>query len=43
MGYSIEASSDSCYPNTTFLINKFNIKDDEKLSEIEAEIAFAIK
>ena len=41
MGYSIEASSDSCYPNTTCLINKFNIKDDEKLSEVEAEITFA--
>jgi cell filamentation protein len=41
MGYSIEASSDSCYPNTTCLINKFNIKDDKKLAEIEAEITFA--
>ncbi len=41
MGYSIEASGDSCYPNTTCLINKFNIKNDEKLSEVEAEITFA--
>lgn len=41
MGYSIDASSDSCYPNTTCLINKFDIKDDKKLSEIEAEITFA--
>ncbi len=41
MGYSIEASGDSCYPNTTCLINKFDIKDDKKLSEIEAEITFA--
>ncbi len=41
MGYSIEPSSDNCYPNTTCLINKFNIKDDKKLSEIEAEITFA--
>ncbi len=41
MGYSIEASGDSCYPNTTCLINKFNIKDDKKLSQIEAEITFA--
>ena len=41
MGYSIEASSDSCYPNTTCLINKFDIKDDKKLSQIEAEITFA--
>ena len=37
----MEASGDSCYPDTTCLINKFNIKDDTKLSEIEAEITFA--
>ena len=41
MGYSIEASGDSCYPNTSCLINKFDIKDDKKLSQIEAEITFA--
>lgn len=41
MGYSIEASGDNCYPNTTCLINKFNIKDANKLAEIEAEITFA--
>lgn len=41
MGYSIETSESNCYPNTTCLINKFNIKDDKKLSEIEAEITFA--
>ncbi len=41
MGYSIEASGDSCYPNSTCLINKFDIKDDKRLSEIEAEITFA--
>lgn len=41
MGYSVEASGDSCYPNTSCLINKFNIKDDKKLSQIEAEITFA--
>lgn len=41
MGYSIEASGDNCYSNTTCLINKFDIRDDKKLSEIEAEITFA--
>lgn len=41
MGYNIEASGDSCYEGTTCLINKFDIKDDKKLSEIEAEITFA--
>ena len=37
----MEASRDNCYPNTTCLINKFGIKDDKKLSEIETEITFA--
>lgn len=41
MGYSIEASTDNCYPNTTCLMNKFDIKDDKKLAKIEAEITFA--
>lgn len=41
MGYSIETSVDGCYPNSTCLINKFDIKDYKKLSEIEAEITFA--
>ncbi len=41
MGYSIEASGDSRYPNTTCLINKFGITDDKKLCEIEGEITFA--
>ncbi len=41
MGYNIEVSGDNCYPNTTCLINKFNIRDDKKLAEVEAEITFA--
>lgn len=41
MSYSIEASGSNCYPNTACLINKFNIRDDKKLAEIEAEITFA--
>ena len=41
MGYSIEASGYSCYQGTSCLINKFDIRDDKKLSEIEAEITFA--
>ena len=41
MGYSIEASGDSCYQGTSCLINKFDIRDDKKLSEIQAEITFA--
>jgi len=41
MGYSIEASGDGCYPGTACLINKFDIRDDKKLAEIEADITFA--
>ncbi|MBR5786449.1 MAG: hypothetical protein IKY41_07135 [Clostridia bacterium] len=41
MGYSIEASRYGCYPDTASLINKFGIKDDKILSEIETEITFA--
>ena len=41
MGYSIDACEDGCYPNTTCLINKFGIKNDKNLSEIEAKITFA--
>lgn len=41
MGYSIDAITDSCYPNTVCLINKLDIKDDKVLSDIEAKITFA--
>lgn len=41
MSYSIDAITDSCYENTTCLINKFDIHDENKLKEIEADITFA--
>lgn len=41
MGYSIDASNANCYEGTTCLINKFDIKDDKKLAEIEADITLA--
>ncbi len=41
MAYSISPSSDGCYEGTTCLINKLGIKDEKKLSEIEAQITFA--
>lgn len=41
MGYSMEAISDNCYPNTTVLINKYNIQDAEKLAEIESVLSSA--
>ena len=41
MAYSLNPSSDNCYEGTTCLINKFNIRDEIKLSELEAQITFA--
>ena len=41
MAYSLNPSSDNCYEGTTCLINKFGIKDEKKLSELEAQITFA--
>lgn len=38
MAYSIEASSDHCYEGTTCLINKLNIRDEEKLAKVEAAV-----
>ena len=41
MGYSLDSSTENCYEGTTCLINKFDIRDEEKLAEIEAKITFA--
>ena len=41
MGYSIDALTNDCYNGTTCLINKFQIKDEGLLSEIESRITFA--
>ena len=41
MGYSIDPISANCYPGTTILINKFDIRDEEKLSEIESVVSSA--
>ena len=35
MAYSISATDDHCYPGTTVLINKLDIRDQEKLNEAE--------
>ena len=36
MGYEITPSSDHCYPGTAVLVNKFDIRDEGKLNEVEA-------
>ena len=38
MPYSIEPLTDDCYPGTTVLINKLDIRDSEALDEIETEL-----
>jgi cell filamentation protein len=41
MGYSIDPISADCYKGTTCLINKFGIKDEKKLSQMETLITTA--
>lgn len=43
MGYSIDPISADCYEGTTCLINKFGIKDEKKLSQMETLITTAIR
>ena len=38
MGYSIDNLSDDCYEGTSCLINKFNIKDESVLNDLEAAV-----
>jgi cell filamentation protein len=39
--YYYEGVEFYCYPNTKILVNKFGLKDSEKLEEIERRITFA--
>ena len=41
MAYSLNPSSANCYEGTTCLVNKLGIKDEKRLSELEAQITFA--
>lgn len=41
MGYSINATEDDCYPGTSVLKNKFDIRDEAILNEVEARITSA--
>ena len=38
MAYSIEATTEDCYPGTTCLINKLGIQNEERLAATEAAI-----
>ncbi|MGN0475798.1 MAG: Fic/DOC family protein [Ruminococcus sp.] len=41
MAYDINAITEDCYENTTCLINKLGITDENQLAVIEADITFA--
>lgn len=41
MGYSIESSTVNCYEGTTCLINKFDIRNENKASILETDITLA--
>ena len=41
MAYSIDPISANCYPDTTVLINKFDIRDEAKLNEVESVLSSA--
>lgn len=36
--YSIDSTQENCYPNTTVLINKFNIQNQKELDAVERQI-----
>ncbi len=41
MGYGVDFISTNCYSCTTVLINKFDIRDEEKLNEVEGVLTSA--
>ena len=41
MSYSLDPIADNCYPGTTVLVNKHDIRDEALLSEIEATVVSA--
>ena len=41
MAYSIDPISANCYPGATVLINKFDIRDEAKLNEVETVLVSA--
>lgn len=41
MAYSIDPIADNCYPGTSILVNKFDIRDEQKLDEVESVLVSA--
>ncbi|MBR5152997.1 MAG: Fic family protein [Clostridia bacterium] len=42
MPYSLDSVSDGCYENTTVLINKLGLRNEEQLNEIEQNITMGL-
>lgn len=40
MAYSINSTTDHCYPGTTCLINKLDIRDEKALADVEASVVY---
>lgn len=38
MSYSMEPLRDGCYPGTAVLVNKLDIRDDQRLAQVEADV-----
>ena len=38
MSYSLDSLQEGCYPGTSVLINKLNIRDEQVLAQVEADI-----
>lgn len=38
MAYSLDALSDDCYPDTSVLVNKYDIRDERQLADVETFI-----
>lgn len=41
MGYQIDPTSANCYPGTTVLVNRFGIRDENALNQVEAVLVTA--
>lgn len=41
MAYSMDPIQDGCYPGTAVLVNKFDIREEAKLNEVEAVLVSA--
>ena len=40
MAYDVDPTQDSCYPDTTVIVNKFGFRDAEQLADAESLITW---